>query len=96
MHQLEGGAEYQVGQRGEFLSGGQKQRIAIARALIRNTPFLVLDEGTSALDQQTAEEIESELMAIRDLTLLTITHNLRKAEAYDSIFEMNTLNIVGA
>ena len=96
MHQLEGGAEYQVGQRGEFLSGCQKQRIAIARALIRSTPVLVLDEGTSAFDQQTAEEIESELMANRDLTLLTITHNLRKAETYDGIFEMNTLNIVGA
>jgi len=86
--QFEEGAEYQVGQRGEFLSGGQKQRIAIARALIRNTPFLVLDEGTSALDQQTAEEIESELMAIQDLTLLTITHNLRKPEAYDQIIRM--------
>ena len=64
--------------------------------LVEDTPFLVLDEGTSALDQQTAEEIESELMAISDLTLLTITHNLRKVEEYDSIFEMNTLNIVGA
>lgn len=92
MHQLEGGAEYQVGQRGEFLSGGQKQRIAIARALIRNTPFLVLDEGTSALDQQTAEEIESELMAICDLTLLTITHNLRKPEEYDQIFSMDKIS----
>lgn len=86
------GAEYKVGQRGEFLSGGQKQRIAIARALIRNTPFLILDEGTSALDQQTAEEIENELMAISDLTLLTITHNLRKPQAYDRIFSMDKIN----
>lgn len=39
-------------------------RIAITRALIRNTPFLILDEETSALDNQTAEEIEAELMAI--------------------------------
>lgn len=92
MNQLEGGAEYQVGQRGEFLSGGQKQRIAIARALIRNTPFLVLDEGTSALDQQTAEEIENELMAISDLTLLTITHNLRKPETYNQVFCMDKIN----
>lgn len=88
------GAEYQVGQRGEFLSGGQKQRIAIARALIRNTSFLVLDEGTSALDMQTAMEIESELMAIPDLTLLTITHNLRKPEEYDHIFDMAKVNIL--
>lgn len=92
MHQLAEGAEYRVGQRGEFLSGGQKQRIAIARALIRNTPFLILDEGTSALDAQTAEEIEGELMAIRDLTLLTITHNLRKPETYDHIFSMEKMD----
>ncbi len=82
------GAEYQVGQRGEFLSGGQKQRIAIARALIRNTPFLILDEGTSALDQQTAEEIETELLAIPDLTVLTITHHLHNRENYDRVIAL--------
>lgn len=86
--QFENGADYQVGQRGEFLSGGQKQRIAIARALIRNTPFLILDEGTSALDQQTAEEIETELLAISDLTVLTITHHLRKRECYDRVIAL--------
>ena len=88
MDQFAGGAEYRVGQRGEFLSGGQKQRIAIARALIRSTPFLILDEGTSALDAQTAEEIESELMAIPDLTVLTITHHLRHREQYDRIISL--------
>ena len=88
MNQFAEGAEYQVGQRGEFLSGGQKQRIAIARALIRNTPFLILDEGTSALDAQTAEEIESELMAIPNLTVLTITHHLRNREQYDQIISL--------
>ena len=70
------------------LSGGQQQRIAIARALIRNTPFLILDEGTSALDAQTAEEIESELMAIPNLTVLTITHHLRNREQYDQIISL--------
>lgn len=88
MNQFAEGAEYQVGQRGEFLSGGQKQRIAIARALSRNTPFLILDEGTSALDAETAEEIESELMAIPNLTVLTITHHLRNREQYDQIISL--------
>ena len=91
MDQFPEGAEYQVGQRGEFLSGGQRQRVAIARALIRQTPFLILDEGTSALDAQTAEEIEAELMSIPDLTVLTITHNLRSPEKYDEIFNLRAL-----
>lgn len=90
MNQFAEGAEYQVGQRGEFLSGGQRQRVAIARALIRRTPFLILDEGTSALDIETAGEIESELLAIPDLTLLTITHHLRTPEQYDQIIHLGT------
>lgn len=82
------GLSYQVGERGERLSGGQKQRIAIARALIRNTDFLILDEGTSALDEQTALEIEGELMRMEELTLLTITHHLKKPEEYDEVFHL--------
>lgn len=89
MKQIPEGAEYQVGQRGAFLSGGQRQRIAIARALIRQTPFLILDEGTSALDAQTATEIEAELVAIKELTLLTITHNLRNPQKYDQIMKLS-------
>lgn len=91
INQFAEGAEYHVGQRGEFLSGGQKQRIAIARALIRGTPFLILDEGTSALDAETAEEIESELMAVPNLTVLTITHHLRGREQYDQIISLPVL-----
>lgn len=86
--QLEGGADYQVGQRGEFLSGGQRQRIAIARALIRNTSFLILDEGTSALDEQTAQKIESELLDIPELTLLTITHHLHAPHNYHQVISL--------
>lgn len=82
------GVDYRVGQRGEFLSGGQRQRIAIARALIRNTPLLILDEGTSALDEQTAAEIEGELMGIPGLTLLAITHRLSDARVYDQVIRL--------
>lgn len=87
---LSEGAEYIVGEHGERLSGGQKQRIAIARALIRNTNFLILDEGTSALDEQTAVEIESELLKLKDLTLLTITHHLKNPQEYDAVFALNS------
>lgn len=86
--QYQEGADYNVGQRGVFLSGGQRQRVAIARALIRNTPFLILDEGTSALDEQTAREIEAELLRIPELTLLTITHHLNNPQDYSQIIRL--------
>lgn len=79
-----------VGENGNRLSGGQRQRIAIARALIRKTPILVVDEGTSAIDKETAREIELKLLEIPDLTLLTITHKLEEEllEKYDEIICM--------
>ncbi len=82
------GMEYQVGQRGAFLSGGQRQRVAIARALIRNTPLLILDEGTSALDEATAAEIEDALLKIPELTLITITHHLTQRERYSQVIAL--------
>lgn len=85
---LEGGLEFRVGERGENLSGGQRQRIAIARALIRNTEFLILDEGTSALDEQNAVDIERELLEMPNLTLLTITHHLKNKEKYSGVLKM--------
>ncbi|NKF08833.1 ABC transporter ATP-binding protein [Clostridium gasigenes] len=79
-----------VGENGINLSGGQKQRIAIARALIRKTPILILDEGTSAIDMQTAYNIETQLLEMDNLTLLTITHNLsyELLSKYDEIIFM--------
>jgi ABC-type multidrug transport system fused ATPase/permease subunit len=79
-----------AGENGSNLSGGQRQRVAVARALIRHKPILILDEGTSAVDMQTAYDIESRLIAIRDLTLITITHNLSEdlLGQYDQIVYM--------
>lgn len=86
----EGGLDYVVGENGSNLSGGQRQRIAIARALIQETPILVLDEGTSAIDMQTAYDIESKLLNIKDLTLITITHKMSEdlLGSYDEIIYM--------
>lgn len=89
------GLLYQVGENGANLSGGQKQRIAVARALIRNKPILILDEGTSAVDMQTAYDIERRLLKMDDLTLITVTQNL-KAELlnkYDRIIYMENGSI---
>lgn len=73
---MEAGIYTKVGENGNRLSGGQRQRVAVARALIRKTPILILDEGTSAVDQQTACEIEKDLLEKTGLTLITITHHM--------------------
>lgn len=79
-----------VGENGNNLSGGQRQRVAVARALMQGKSILVLDEGTSAVDMQTAYDIESELLKISDLTLITITHSLNPEllSDYDQIIFM--------
>lgn len=77
----------QCGEAGANLSGGQRQRIALARALIRNAQVLVLDEGTSAIDVATSNEIEQELIGMPELTLLTVTHRMKDGlnHMYDKI-----------
>lgn len=63
---------------GKNLSGGQRQRIALARGLIRRVDYIILDEGTSALDEENALDIETSLMDNRRLGVLIITHHLRE------------------
>ena len=77
-----------MGENGQNLSGGQRQRIAVARALIRSTPLLIMDEGTSAIDRQTAHEIEEDLLRQENLTVLTITHHMDETlmDCYDRIY----------
>ncbi|MDF2921259.1 MAG: transporter permease [Paenibacillaceae bacterium] len=91
LEQMPDGLLSPVGENGSSLSGGQRQRIAVARALIQGTPFLILDEGTSGIDRQTAYDIESRLLAQADLTLITITHDMNEEllGRYDEIFYMD-------
>ena len=65
-----------AGEEGGNLSGGQKQRVAIARALIHDRSILLVDEGTSALDQKNADIVEKSLLENPDLTLILVSHHL--------------------
>ncbi len=89
------GYETLVGEQGDKFSGGQKQRIAIARALLRKSPILLLDEPTSALDCVTAKKtIESILHSIpRSTTLIVITHNQQIASLMNETIELNQLRL---
>ncbi|WP_256958343.1 ABC transporter ATP-binding protein [Streptococcus sp. O1] len=64
----------EVGDRGQSLSGGQRQRIALARGLLRGQKIILIDEGTSAVDKETAIAIERELLQQPGLTIIMISH----------------------
>lgn len=88
------GYETIVGERGVGLSGGQKQRIALARALIKNTPILVLDDTTSALDMETEYEIQKNLKNIcTDKTCIIIANRISSVKNADLILVINDGNI---
>lgn len=73
-----------VGERGVRLSGGQRQRIGIARALYKRSPVLVLDEGTSALDNETEAAVMRSIEALdRDLTIIIVAHRLSTISGCD-------------
>ena len=75
-----------VGERGARLSGGQKQRIAIARALLRDAPVLILDEATSAVDNETEELIRQSIDSLcGKKTILVIAHRLSTVRNADNI-----------
>jgi subfamily B ATP-binding cassette protein MsbA len=85
------GYETRVGERGGRLSGGQRQRIAIARAVLKNAPILVLDEATGALDAETEREVQRSLDALMEAgggkhrTTLVIAHRLSTIRNADRI-----------
>ncbi len=91
------GHERSVNKNGSNFSGGEKQKIALARALIKNSPVLVLDEATSNLDEEYNKFFEETLVdEFSDKTLIIITHNKAGLKRMDKIYRISngTLNLV--
>ena len=84
------GYQTMVGERGMTLSGGQRQRIGIARALVRNSPLLILDEPTAALDVEAEERVMEALERLmKGRTVVMIAHRLATLRAADKVIVLN-------
>lgn len=77
------GLDAELGERGVGISEGQAQRVAVARALLTGAPILLLDEATSALDEETEARMLQNISAMRDKTLLIVTHRRAALEICD-------------
>ena len=87
------GIQRKLNDNGSDLSGGQKQRIEIARALVRKPTIMLIDEGTSALDDYTEKAVMKNIKSI-DTTLVTVAHRMHSAEISDYVIVLDKGKIV--
>lgn len=92
---LPNGINSEVGERGVKLSGGQKQRIQIARAILKNSPILILDEATSSLDAKSEKEVHEALdILMKDRMVIIIAHRFSTIQNVDKIIVIDEGKIV--
>jgi ATP-binding cassette subfamily B protein len=90
INELPEGFKTLVGERGMKLSGGQRQRISLARAILKDPPILILDEATSAVDNETEAAIQRSMQKIaKDRTLIVIAHRLSTIVNADTIYVLD-------
>ena len=95
IHSLPQGYDTPLGERGLKLSGGQRQRLAIARALLKNPPLLILDEATSHLDTESEREVQKALEnAMQGRTVFVIAHRLSTIQRADRILVLEDGRII--
>ena len=95
IEELPHGYDTTIGERGQRLSGGQRQRLAIARALLRNAPILILDEATSSLDAESELLVQDALLhLLKDRTSFVIAHRLSTVRRADAIIVVDGGRVV--